>query len=149
MLKGISTQSSKFRESACQLSRKTVFEKFGRQFLVDCILSVEDNVKIVISQILGSFLPEYFAMESEAKAYSTIDRILANLTHALKEADDLEGSVIFIFELINEVLVYPSFKINQSKFRIDSEIFFPFNFHRSTKARIMFCKLINKFLRIP
>jgi hypothetical protein len=66
----------------------------------------------------------------------------------LKLSDDIEGSVIYVFNLINQILSLDKFDSKKSKFRIESSVFFPFNFHRVLKVRITFNSLMNKFLKI-
>lgn len=80
-----------------------VFEIFGRELLIECIPRVEDSVRIVVCELLKEYLDRYFK-ESENNKKSYIDRILTNLTQTLKSTDEIEGSVIFVFNLINEIL---------------------------------------------
>ena len=114
--------------------------------LIQCILRVEDNVKIVVTEIISLFLEKYFEQENP---YKYIDLILTNLAETLKLSDDIEGSVIFVFNLINQILNLADFNPSLSSFRIETAVFFPFNFHKVVKVRRTFSSLINKFLKIP
>ena len=66
--------------------------------LIESLLRVEDSVRIVITELLSAYLPEYFSKQD-----LFINRILVNLTQTLKMTDDIEGSVIFVFNLINQI----------------------------------------------
>ena len=72
---------------------------FGKNLLINSIDKVEDSVKIMLTGILQSFLNEYFEFGNKY-----IDQILHNLAETLKLTDDVEGSVIFVFNLINDIL---------------------------------------------
>lgn len=122
-----------------------LYQMFGRDMLIQSILRVEDSVKIVVTEILSLFLDKYF---EEKDPYYFIDKILTNLAETLKLSDDIEGSVMYVFNLINQILSLEKFDSKRSKFRIESKVFFPFNFHRVIKVRITFNSLINKFLKI-
>ena len=108
-------------------------------------MRVEDSVKIVVTEILSLFLDKYF---EEKDPYHYIDQILVNLAETLKLSDDIEGSVIYVFNLINQILSLEKFDPKKSKFRIEGSVFFPFNFHRVLKVRQTFNNLMNKFLKI-
>ena len=112
--------------------------------LIESILKVEDNVRIIITELVSKFLGEYF--KENKNGY--IDRILQNLTKTLTMTDDIEGSVIFVFDLINSILNSKKFNHVTSKFRLDTSIFCPFNFHRVVSVRNTFNELIFKFLKL-
>ena len=75
-----------------------IFEIFGKQMLIKCILLVEDSVKIVVTDLISLFLDKYF---EQSEPYFYIDQILNNLAETLKKTDDIEASVIYVFNLIN------------------------------------------------
>ena len=79
-----------------------VFEVFGRDMLIETILAMEDTVKIAVTDLMTLFLDDYFRWDAEKSEtqYHYIDKILGNLSKALTLADDIEGSVIYIFNLI-------------------------------------------------
>jgi hypothetical protein len=69
--------------------------------LIQSILRVEDSVKIVITELISLFLDKYFEQDTP---FFYMDQILNNLAETLKLSDDIEGSVIFVFNLINSIL---------------------------------------------
>ena len=70
-----------------------------------------------------------------------------NLQEALKLTDDIEGSVIFVFNLIFQIVNHPLSK-DLTLFNIDCAVLFQFNFHRVLKVRATLHKLINKLLNL-
>ena len=95
---------------------------FAKEMLIQSILRVEDSVKIVVTDILSQFLDTYFeldASDGSKKQERYIDKILYNLSETLKLTDDVEGSVIYVFDLINQILNYPSFDPSKSAFKFD------------------------------
>lgn len=81
--------------------------------LIESMLSLEDTVKIAATDLMSLFLNDYFRWDAEKdpNKYHYIDKILENLSKALRLTDDIEGSVIHIFNLIYQLLTQPSFKI--------------------------------------
>lgn len=112
--------------------------------LIESLLSVEDSVRIIITELISKFLDFYF--KENAKGYIT--RILKNLCQTLKMTDDIEGSVIYVFDLINSILNSQNFDHKTSKFELDTDIFCPFNFHRVVSVRNTFNELVYKFLKL-
>jgi len=55
--------------------KTNIFEIFGRDMLIESLLSVEDSVRIIIVELISKFLDYYF--KENAKGYIT--RILKNL----------------------------------------------------------------------
>ena len=43
-----------------QVLKDKIFEIFGKQMLIKCILLVEDSVKIVVTDLISLFLDKYF-----------------------------------------------------------------------------------------
>jgi len=123
--------------------KKQLFEIFGRDMLIESLLRVEDSVRIAITELISIYLEDYF----ENNTY--IDRILVNLTETLKLTDDIEGSVIFAFNLINQIIHHPKFDSSKTKFTFDLDVFGPFNFHRVVRVRKTYNTLVNKFLELP
>ena len=70
-----------------------------------------------------------------------------NLQEALKLTDDIEGSVIYVFNLIFQIVNHPLSK-DLTLFNIDCAVLFQFNFHRVLKVRATLHKLINKLLNL-
>jgi hypothetical protein len=124
--------------------RSQIFEIFGRDMLIESLLRVEDSVRITITELLTMFLDEYFASPKD----NYIDRILTNLTASLKLTDDIEGSVIFVFNLIDQIVHLPAFNPSKSSFVLDLATFCPFNFHRVVLVRRTYNKVISRFLNI-
>lgn len=141
IVKGLVTEG----EPGSNKFKKQLFEMFGRDMLIESLLRVEDSVRIVVTELLSEFLDNYF---NDPNKLNYIDRILTNLTETLKMTDDVEGSVIFVFNLINKILNSNQFDIAQSKFRLDTSVFCPFNFHRVVSVRQTFNALIHRFLSI-
>lgn len=83
--------------------------------LIQSILRVEDSVKIVITELLSLFLDKYFEQKTP---FFYIDQILNNLSETLKQSDDIEGSVIFVFNLINSILNLKQFSASESTFKL-------------------------------
>ena len=119
-----------------------LFEMFGRDMLIESLLRVEDTVRIAITDLLSSFLEEYF------KDNKYIDRILQNLTQTLKLTDDIEGSVIFGFNLINQIIHHKAFDTKVTSFKFHLSVFCPFNFHRVVLVRRTYNTLVTKFLKL-
>jgi hypothetical protein len=124
---------------------------FAKEMLIQSVIRVEDSVKIVVTEILASYLDTYFDIDnsdtSKLQEKSQIDKILFNLTETLKLTDDVEGSVIYVFDLINQILNHQHFDPSKTTFTFDQDVFYPFNFHRVVKVRKTFNMLINKFLK--
>lgn len=132
--------------------RSKMFEIFAKGMIVESILQVEDAVKVVITQIIEDFLDIYYEhdlnLSSSAKNSLLIGKILNKLTEALRLSDDIEGSVIFVFNLIFKILNHPSYSYKlYFEFNLDPKVFFPFNFHKILRVRITFHRLLNTFLK--
>ena len=123
---------------------ENLFEIFGKDMLIECLLRVEDSVRVEVTELIEQYLPRYFASTE-----GHIDRVLAALTETLKLTDDIEGSVISAFNLINKIVKDPGFDGLSSKFRFQFEVFCPFNFHRVVLVRKTFNSLVTKFLSLP
>jgi hypothetical protein len=81
---------------ANQEFKPQLFDMFGKSMIINSLLMVEDSVKIMLTMLLQVFLDDYFKFGN-----TLIDQILTNLSETLKLSDDVEGSVIFVFNLIN------------------------------------------------
>ena len=94
---------------------------FAKEMLIESILRVEDSVKIVVTELLSQFLDTYFDLDNSkgAKKERYIDKILHNLAETLKLTDDVEGSVIYVFNLINQILNHSSFDPWKSGFKFE------------------------------
>lgn len=125
--------------------RTQVFEIFGKDMLVESLLRVEDSVRITITELIGAFLPVYFESKGDY-----IDRILFNLSETLKMTDDIEGSVIFVFNLINQIIHSDQYVSGHSsdRFKFEVSVFCPFNFHRVVLVRKTYNSLIKRFLQL-
>ena len=124
--------------------RHQLFDMFGRDMLIESLLRVEDSVRIAITDLLSSYLPEYFAAEKS----NYIDRILLNLAETLKKTDDIESSVIFAFNLFNEIVHAKEFDEKKTKFKFELGVFCPFNFHRLVPVRLTYNNLVGRFLKM-
>jgi len=72
---------------------------------------------------------------------------MSKLAEALKLTDDIEGSVIYIFNLIHQILNHHLFNFEvYNTFKLDEAVFLPFSFHKILRVRITFQRLLNKFL---
>lgn len=121
-----------------------VFDIFGKDMLIESLLRVEDSVRITITELLSVYLPEYFDQATATNNY--IDRILLNLVETLKMTDDIEGSVIFAFNLINKIIHDPKFEHRQTAFKFIIKVFCPFNFHRVILVRKTYNSLLLRIL---
>ena len=90
--------------------KKTLFDMFGKDMLIESLLKVEDSVRIAIISIISEYLPEYFQ-------HSKTDRIITNLLKTLQMSDEIEGSVIFAFNLINSIFHHPLFDVKKTNFK--------------------------------
>lgn len=124
-----------------------VFDIFGKDMLIESLLRVEDSVRITITELLSVYLPEYFDQATPSNNY--IDRILLNLVETLKMTDDIEGSVIFAFNLINSIIHDPKFETRQTAFKFIVKVFCPFNFHRVILVRKTYNSLLLRILSMP
>ena len=83
-----------------------MFDIFAKGMIIESIVNVEDSVKVVATQIIEQFLDQYYLHDQTAKDSDQllIGKILNRLVEALRLTDDIEGSVIFIFNLIYKIL---------------------------------------------
>lgn len=122
--------------------KEALFEMFGRSLLVECIIHVDDSVKVVVTQLIREFLDMYFDVD---QGEAMVSAMLTNLTLALKQTDDIEGSCLHVFNLISDILSHDKFKA--ATYCFDSKVFFPFNFHRVVRVRTTLHRLLNCVLR--
>lgn len=101
ILKGIVSANKNNLNFDENIYRSNLFDMFGKGMLIVSITHVEDTVKVIVTQIIGDLLQNYFEEDKKkVEKVSYIDKILMNLQEALKLTDDIEGSVIFVFNLI-------------------------------------------------
>jgi hypothetical protein len=100
---------------------------FGR-VLTESLLHLEDEVRIIVTEILCIALP--LPQES-------IPGLLLNLTKNLQQSDEIESSAISVFALISKIDV---------GFPFEKEVFCPFNFHLVTNVRVSYLQILKKCL---
>lgn len=99
--------------------------------LIESLLHVEDEVRIVITELIEQLLPFYLQGEDCVKSMSIL---LTNLQENLQQSDEIECSAISVFSLIYKIFdTMPD--LQKLDFKVQLNIFCPFNFHKLVNVR--------------
>lgn len=129
--------------------------KMFSNLLVMSLPSVEDEPKVVITEIMQSLLPIFLqsrdisaTKQSFTEAQNTITQLIFNLTLNLQRSDEVEASSISVFQLVCRVFeMRQSYKcLETMQFDLDLGTYFPFNFHKVEAVRFSYNQLISMYL---
>ena len=107
--------------------KERLLSMFGR-VLTETLLHLEDEVRIIVTEILCLALP----LPAES-----LPGLLRNLTKNLQQSDEIESSAISVFALISKI---------DTGFPFEKEVFCPFNFHLVTNVRVSYLQILRKCL---
>ncbi len=111
--------------------------------LIESLLNVEDEVRIIVTEIITNLLKEYLQLPDYEK---WISQLLVNLQDNLEQSDEIESSAISVFNLINLIIdAVPS--LERISLNFDLSIFCPFNFHKIINVRYSYNQIVNKCLQ--
>ena len=110
--------------------------------LIESLLNLEDEVRIIVTDILSLVLPMLLQQPDMNK---TLSSLLRNLQKNLKQSDEIESSAISVFALISKIIdSVPD--LAQLSFQFDTRIICPFNFHQIVNVRYSYLQIVNKCL---
>ena len=80
--------------------KQQLFSMFSK-VLIECLLTVEDEVMILVTELIQGMLDLYF---SQMNYEEQISSLLKNLQENLKQSDEIESSSISVFSLLNKII---------------------------------------------
>jgi hypothetical protein len=135
-------------------AKEQVLKMFS-SLLVMSLPSVEDEPKVVITEIMQNLLPVYLSGQDASgqvtEAQNMVAQLIYNLSLNLQRSDEVEASSISVFQLVCRVFeMREQFKcLADMQFDLELSVYFPFNFHKFEAVRFAYNQLISMYLSQP
>lgn len=112
--------------------------------LLESLVHLEDEVRIIVTEIITMILPLH---QLQHEYPENMSKLLRNLMKNLKKSDEIESSAISVFTLINKILdsMTPErLEGGRFKFSFDIKTICPFNFHKVVNVRYSYLQILNR-----